>query len=59
VEGQVDLLEENRILRQEVAYLKEELAQMKRMVFGSKLERFIPSDIAQQSLFPTEIPEAT
>lgn len=54
---QVELLKENQLLRQEVAYLKEELAQLKRMIFGSKRERFIPSDQAQQSLFDTEVIE--
>jgi len=53
----VDLLEENHVLRQQNAYLKEELAQLKRMLFGSKRERFVPSDVAQQSLFGTETPE--
>lgn len=54
MDQQIDLLEENRVLKQEVAFLKEELAQMKRMIFGSKRERFIPSDSAQQSLFEVE-----
>ena len=57
VSQQVDLREENQILRQENAYLKEELAQLKRMIFGSKRERFIPSDLTQQSLFDTETPQ--
>ena len=51
---QLDLQQENQTLRQQNAYLKEELAQLKRMIFGSKRERFIPSDLAQQSLFSRE-----
>jgi transposase len=34
----------------EIAYLKQELAQFKRMLFGAKSERFIPSDPGQLSL---------
>ena len=56
MQGQLDLLKENQVLKQEVAFLKEELAQLKRMLFGSKRERFIPSDSAQQSLFETQTP---
>lgn len=34
----------------EIAYLKQELAQLKRMIFGSKSERFIQEDPGQLSL---------
>jgi len=51
VQTQQELAAENILLRQEVAFLKEELAQLKRLVFGSKKERYIPTDSAQQSLF--------
>ena len=51
VQTQVGLAEEISLLRQENAILKEELAQLKRLIFGSKKERFIPSDTAQTSLF--------
>jgi transposase len=54
VQTQTGLAQENLLLRQENAFLKEELAQLKRMVFGSKKERFIPTDSAQGSLFDTE-----
>lgn len=57
MQTQVDLAEENLILRQENACLKEELAQLRRLIFGSKKERFIPSDSAQTSLF--DEPEET
>lgn len=42
---------ENQLLRQQNAYLKEELAQLKRMIFGKKNERFILSD-ASQAILP-------
>ena len=48
------LAEEVMLLRQENAFLKQELAQMKRMIFGSKKERFIATDHAQQALFEQE-----
>lgn len=44
------LQEEAKLLRQENAYLKEELAQLKNLIFGKKNERFIPSDSAQSQL---------
>jgi transposase len=37
-------------LANEIQYLKHELAQLKRMIFGSKSERFIPEDKNQLSL---------
>ena len=48
------LTEENLLLRQEIAFLKEELAQLKRMIFGSKKERFVPTQNGQQALFGEE-----
>lgn len=51
---QVELHSQLAFLQQENAFLKEELAQLKRMVFGSKKERFIPTDTAQQRLFDAE-----
>ena len=45
------LLSENEKLRSECEYLKQQLAELKRMIFGSKSERFIPTDDAQLSLF--------
>ena len=49
-----ELYEENLLIRQENAFLKEELAQLKRLIFGSKKERFLPFDQGQQSLFDME-----
>lgn len=52
---------ENSELYAEVAYLKQELAQLKRMIFGSKSERHIGNDPSQLSLGlgaePLELPE--
>ena len=40
----------NREQNIEITYLKQELAQLKRMIFGAKSERFIPDDPGQLSL---------
>jgi transposase len=61
VQKQADLAEEILLLRQENTFLKEELAQLKRLIFGSKKERFITTDTGQTSLFETtdqEVSEA-
>ncbi len=43
---------------EELLFIKEELAQLKRLIFGKKSERFIPSDTSQTSLgFEGEIAE--
>lgn len=44
------LLAHDRVREIEMAYLKQELAQFKRMLFGAKSERFIPTDPGQLSL---------
>lgn len=46
-----EALDKNAELEQKVTLLKEELTQLKRMVFGHKKERFIPVEYGQQSLF--------
>lgn len=46
----VDLENVNREQNIEITYLKQELAQLKRMIFGSKSERFIQGDPGQLSL---------
>ena len=40
----------NQEQHQQIAYLKQELAQLKRMIFGQKRERFMPEQNAQMSL---------
>lgn len=42
-----DLLLENQKQKAEIAYLKQELANLKRLIFGKKSERFIPADSNQ------------
>jgi len=44
------LKKENREQNIEITYLKQELAQLKRMIFGAKSERFIQEDTGQLSL---------
>lgn len=55
VQTHEELVKENLSLRQEIAFLKEELAQLKRLIFGSKKERFIPAGSSQQRLFEDEV----
>ncbi len=43
-----DLQEQNQKLSNEVERLKEELAQLKRLIFGAKSERFIPQSPPEQ-----------
>jgi len=50
-----EALKRNAVLEQEITFLKEELTHLKRMVFGSKKERFIAVDSDQQSLFDGEV----
>ena len=46
------LIGENKSLKDEIQYLKEQLAQLQRMIFGYKRERFISQDNPEQlSLF--------
>ena len=45
---------QNEKLQSENQYLKQQLDELKRMIFGSKSERFIPSDDSQLSLFEQE-----
>ena len=55
VQTQEELRFQVSVLQQENAILKEELAQLKRLIFGSKKERFIPAGTTQQSLFEDEV----
>ncbi len=48
------LTEENLLLRQEIVFRKEGQALLKRMIFGSKKERFVPTQNGQQALFGEE-----
>ena len=54
------LLAANEQLRQDNEYLKHRLNELKRLIFGSKSERFIPSNELQLNLFDSseeEVPE--
>lgn len=44
------LVEINTEQQQKIAYLEHELAQLKRMIFGSRRERFVPVDSGQLAL---------
>ncbi len=46
-------------LRQRNAYLEQELAQLKRMIFGSKSERYVAENDSQLSIFGQEQQEKT
>jgi transposase len=52
----ITLKNDNLLLQQTNLLLQTELAQIKRMLFGAKSERFIPTDIHQQQLLFTEQP---
>ena len=44
-------LAENQALKLEIQFLKEELSKLKRLIFGQKRERFVPSeDLSQLDL---------
>ncbi|RED92031.1 transposase, partial [Marinoscillum furvescens] len=45
-----DTVQISRKEYEEFLYLKEELAQLKKLIFGKKNERFVPSDTAQSQL---------
>jgi transposase len=46
--------QQNEKLLSENQYLKQQLDELKRLIFGSKSERFVPTDDAQLSLFEQE-----
>ena len=47
-----ELVAENQAQKEQIAYLKHELAQLKKLIFGTKSEKYISkSDIDQLSLF--------
>lgn len=48
---------ENAALRSRVAYLEQELAQLKRLLFGQKRERFIPADNHQMVIALDDEPQ--
>jgi transposase len=62
IEKYLLLEKEYQQLQVEHLYLQQELAQLKRMIFGSKSERYVPTDTGQLSLgfdiAPIETPEA-
>lgn len=47
-------IKEYELLLSENEYLKQQLQELKRMIFGSKSERFVPTDDFQLSLFDTK-----
>ena len=53
--------EYDRLLAQqtEIDYLKHQLAELKRLIFGTKSERFISPDPHQGSLFDLPVAEST
>jgi len=51
------LKEENKNARADLLYLKNEISQLKRMIFGSKSERYVPEDSGQGLLFEDFTPE--
>jgi transposase len=50
---------ENQRLRSEVSQLKHELAQLKRLIFGAKSERFVPGSNEEQLTLFEEAPVET
>ena len=44
-------------MQNEVIYLKKQLADLKRMIFGAKSERYIPADQNQPTLFELPVEE--
>lgn len=44
-------------LESELSYVKQQLADLQRLIFGKSSERFIPSDSDQLALFSTPEPE--
>lgn len=56
--GEITFLKkDNHNLQSELSLVKAELAQIKRMIFGSKSERFVPAHPDQQQLLFTELPQ--
>ena len=59
-ELEITLTKKNQELTAELASVKFQLAELKRMIFGAKSERFVPQDPNQLTLFdlaPVEAPE--
>ncbi|MDQ7064323.1 MAG: IS66 family transposase [candidate division KSB1 bacterium] len=52
-----ELVAQNTRLQSENAFLKQELAQLKRLIFGQKRERFIPADSNQLDMAIATAPE--
>lgn len=52
------LFGQNERLLSENEYLKQQLKELKRLIFGSKSERFVPTDDSQLSLFNAQQEEA-
>ena len=58
MQSSTDTVQISRKEYEEFLFLKEELAQLKKLIFGKKNERFIPTDAAQSSLFEQPLIEA-
>jgi transposase len=58
LENQVKILrQENKVFEEKIKFLEFQLAQMQRMIFGAKRERFISNTIVGQFTLPFEVSE--
>jgi transposase len=58
LKNQVEILrQENKVFEEKIKFLEFQLAQMQRMIFGAKRERFISNTIVGQLTLPFEVSE--